>query len=107
MEKYYTPIQAARELHVSDVTMCRWIKAGKLKYIQVSERRRLIAETELENFLSRRIVAPPKKIVDRAREYDRPWTGPVENGSLANEDDPGDKENGVKSLTKEIARLCR
>ncbi|MGO8819729.1 MAG: helix-turn-helix domain-containing protein [Desulfomonilaceae bacterium] len=107
MEKYYTPIQAAQELHVSDITMSRWLKAGKLEYIQISERRRLIAETELENFLSRRIVAPPKKIVDRPRDYDRPWTGPLENGSLAKEDDPGDKENGVKSLTKEIALLCR
>jgi len=65
----------------NDVAMAQ---GGKLEYIQVSERRRLIAETELEKFLSRRIVAPPKKKVDRPRDYDRPWSGPVENGSLAN-----------------------
>jgi excisionase family DNA binding protein len=107
LEKYYTPTQAAREFQVSDITMSRWLKAGKLEYIQVSERRRLIAESELENFLLRRIVSPPKKIVDPARNCDTAWTGYAESGSLANEDDSGETENSVKSLTKEIAQLCR
>jgi excisionase family DNA binding protein len=108
LENHFTPGQAAEALHVSDQTICRWLKAGKLTYVQVSERRRLIPESELQNYLNRRVVASPKKIVDPARNCDTAWKEYFEDGSLKIGDE-GDGENGVKSLEtirKEIERLA-
>jgi excisionase family DNA binding protein len=108
LENHFTPGQAAEVLHVSDQTICRWLKAGKLTYVQVSERRRLIPESELTNYLNRRLIIPPRKIVDHLRNCDTPSAEYFENGSLTIEEE-GDRENGVKSLKqirKEIERLA-
>jgi excisionase family DNA binding protein len=108
LENHFTPGQAAEVLHVSDQTICRWLKAGKISYVQVSERRRLIAESELQNYLNRRVVAPPKKIIDPAHKCDTAWKEYFEDGSLKIWVE-GAGENGVtslKTIRKEIERLA-
>ena len=106
MDRFYTPYELARELHISAQTVCRWIKAGKLPYIQVSERRRLITESAIIEFLEPKIVMPPKKRVDRAPRGD---SKSGNKRSLKTRDYAGESERnmGVKSLRKEIARLWR
>jgi len=49
--KYYTPRQIAKMLNVSDFTIWRYIKAGKLKAIKLTQRNFRITEKDLNNFI--------------------------------------------------------
>ena len=51
--KLYTPKQVAKMLGVSDFTIWRYIKAGKLKAIKYSARNFRIEESELKRFLKK------------------------------------------------------
>ncbi len=101
MENYYSISQVADKIHKSEQSVCRWLKSGKLPYTQVSERRRLITETDLQNFLDSRKVCPPPKRVDKCGTV----VAISDNCSLKTE--YGQAEVDVKSLRKEISRLWR
>ncbi len=104
METYFTVHEVARKLRKSEISVSRWLREGKLPYTQVSERRRLISESDLQNFLDRRRVASPKKRVDVVNKH----VASFEDRSLKTEDRAGDtREMDVKSLRKEISQLWR
>lgn len=67
MDIHYTIREVANRLHKSEQSVVRWLKDGKLPYIEVSERRRLIAESDLNEFLNRRKICPPDKHIDKVR----------------------------------------
>ena len=69
MDIHYTIREVANRLHKSEQSVVKWLKDGKLPYIEVSERRRLIVESDLNEFLNRRKIYPPDKHID--------WGGPV------------------------------
>lgn len=102
MGDYFTIPEVANEVHVSDQTVIRWIKAGKLQFFQVSERRRLIAKADLRAFLDNKKVCPPPKRIDKSNAHASfsPKCSLITSGERKAEMD-------VKSLRKEIARLCR
>jgi excisionase family DNA binding protein len=102
LEDYFTISQVANRVHKSEQSVVRWIKDGKLACIQISERRRLVAESDFQDFLnSRRIARPPKRI-DKSDAYiaSSPKRSLTTSGERKAEMD-------VKSLRKEIARLCQ
>ena len=66
MDELYTIRQVAEKLHKSEQSIARWIKDGKLPYTQVSERRRLINEIDLKEFLDTRRIAAPTKRIDKS-----------------------------------------
>lgn len=49
--KFLTPIQVAKKLNVSEYTIYRYIKAGKLKVIKLTKRNFRIEEKDLIRFL--------------------------------------------------------
>lgn len=102
MTNYYSVSEVASIVHKSEQSVGRWLREGKLKYIQVSERRRLIKQSDLECFLDSRIVTAPKKRVATRATNELNW---ATNGSLTTE--YGDEETDVESLQKEIAQLCQ
>jgi len=99
LEKYFTIGEIAEKLHKSEISISRLMRAGKLAYIEVSERRRLVSESQLVEFLNQRIVAPPKNRIDSKITIDD-----FKSSSLKTEN--GEKLD-VKSLRKEISQLCR
>jgi excisionase family DNA binding protein len=99
MSKLYTIGEVADKLHKSEISISRWMRDGKLEYIQVSERRRLVSESQLEEFLNQRTVAAPKKRVDRTTIIDD------SSGSSLTTENEGKLD--VKSLRKEISQLCQ
>jgi excisionase family DNA binding protein len=99
VEKFYTVAEIAEKLHKSEISISRWMKSGKLKYYEVSNRRRLVSESQLLEFLNQRIVAPPKNKIDSKIIINDSCAG-----SLTTEN--GEKLD-VKSLRKEISQLCR
>lgn len=101
MENYLKISEVADRLHKSEQSIVKWIKSGKIPYVQVSERRRLIAETDLQDFLNNRKICPPAKIIDRAGVS----TAMSTTSSLKTE--YGQAEVDVRSLRKEISRLCQ
>lgn len=77
----------------------RWLNEGRLTYIQVSERRRMISGSALLEFLNNRVVSPPKKRFDtNDNSFDD-----SDSCSLTTE---SGEITDVKSLEKEIERLC-
>ncbi len=50
MEEYYTVDEVSKALKVSRQTVYDWMRAGRLEYVIVGERRR-IAKTALEAFI--------------------------------------------------------
>jgi len=99
MEKLYTIGEIAEKLHKSEISISRYMKDGKIEFIQVSERRRLVSENQLEEFLNKRTITQPKKRVDRIITIDD-----SSRSSLTTENR---EELDVKSLRKEISLLCR
>lgn len=99
MEDLYTIGEVADKLHKSEISISRLMKAGKLAFIEVSVRRRLISESQLVEYLNKRIIAAPKNRIDRKITIDD-----SESSSLTTEN--GEKLD-VKSLRKEISQLCR
>ena len=97
MDKFYTIPQVATLLHRSDQTVSRWVKEGKLPFVQLSPRARLISETAINEFLAQRVVLPPKKRVDSGVNN----TPKIPDRSLTTE------TTDVKTLRKEISQLCR
>lgn len=53
MNKLLTPKQVAKKLGVSEFTIWRYIKAGKLKAIKLTKRNFRIEEKDLNQFLKR------------------------------------------------------
>lgn len=53
MNKLLTPKQVAKKLGVSEFTIWRYIKAGKLKAIKYTARNFRIAEKDLNQFLKK------------------------------------------------------
>jgi len=53
MDKLLTPKQVANKLGVSEFTIWRYIKAGKLKTIKLTKRNFRIEEKDLIQFLKR------------------------------------------------------
>lgn len=51
--KLFTPLQIAKKLSVSEFTIYRYIKAGKLKAIKLTARNFRIEEKELNNFIKK------------------------------------------------------
>ena len=47
MENLYTISEVADKLHKSEISISRYMKDGKLAFIEVSERRRLVSESQL------------------------------------------------------------
>lgn len=102
MEDYFTIREVADRLRKSEQSVVRWLKAGKLSYIEVSERRRLIAQTDLQEFLDSRKISPPKKRIDKV-------VAVIPCSSERSLTTSGERkaEMDVKSLRKEIAQLCQ
>lgn len=99
IETLYTISEVAQKLHKSETSVCRWITEGKLEYIQVSPRRRVVSATQMVNFLDSRTMKGPVKLVDsKSKTYDSSC-----NCSLTTENEDLD----VESLEKEIKRLCQ
>ncbi|MFH0959663.1 MAG: helix-turn-helix domain-containing protein, partial [Pseudomonadota bacterium] len=104
LETYFTVHEVARKLRKSEISVSRWLREGKLPFTQVSERRRLISEADLQNFLDSRRITKPKKRVD---VLDRRGASSM-TSSLKKENYEGDiREMDVKSLRKEISLICR
>lgn len=101
MENYLKISEVADRLHKSEQSIVRWLKVGKLPYTQVSERRRLICESDLVDFLNNRKVCPPPKRIDKCGTV----IANSPNSSLKTE--YGQAEVDVRSLRKEISRLCQ
>ena len=99
MENLYTISEVADKLHKSEISISRYMKDGKLAFIEVSERRRLVSESQLAEFLNKRTLAPPKNRIDSKIIIDDSI-----NSSLITEKG---EELDVKSLRKEISLLCR
>ena len=99
MENLYTIGEVADKLHKSEISISRYMRDGKLAYIEVSERRRLVSESQLVEYLNKRIIAAPKNRIDRKITIDD-----SESSSLKTEN--GEKLD-VKSLRKEISLLCQ
>lgn len=99
MENLYTIGEVADKLHKSEISISRLMKAGKLAYIEVSERRRLVSESQLVEFLNKRTIAPPKNRVDRKITIDDSSGSSLTTGN--------EGKLAVKSLRKEISQLCR
>lgn len=53
MDKLFTPKQVANKLGVSEFTIWRYIKAGKLKAIKLTKRNFRIEEKDLIQFLKK------------------------------------------------------
>jgi len=51
--KFYTPKQVAKILAVSDFTVWRYIKAGKLKAVKLTARNFRIEEKDLKQFIKK------------------------------------------------------
>jgi excisionase family DNA binding protein len=101
LQDYFTMSQVAERLHKSEQSVVRWIRDGKLPYTQVLERRRLISENDLREFLdARRITAPPKRI-DKSSTH----IAFSPKRSLTTEYDQAEVD--VRNLRKEISRLCQ
>lgn len=102
METMFTVTQLAARLHVCELTISRWIKSGKLDYVELSPRRRLISESAIQRFLDSKIVAPPQKALDpdaRSAKHSQ-------NRSLAIEDAGEMNVKSFKELKREISQ-CR
>ena len=54
MDKLLTPKQVANKLSISEYTIWRYIKAGKLKAIKLTKRNFRIEEKDLTQFLKKR-----------------------------------------------------
>jgi excisionase family DNA binding protein len=65
MGDHYTISQVAEKLHKSEQSVRVWLQDGKLPYILVSERRRLIAKSDLQDFVNLRKICPPPKRIDK------------------------------------------
>jgi excisionase family DNA binding protein len=104
LETYFTVNEVARKLRKSEISVSRWLREGKLPYTQISERRRLISESDLQDFLNTRRISTPKKRVDVS---DQSVAFSV-TSSLKTENNETDmREMDVKSLRQEISQLCR
>lgn len=104
METYFTVNEVARKLRKSEISVSRWLREGKLPYTLVSERRRLISESDLKHFLNIRRIVAPKKRLDVSNQ---PVASFVKS-SLKKENDAGDiREMDVESLRREISQICR
>jgi excisionase family DNA binding protein len=99
MENLYTIGEVADKLHKSEISISRLIRTGKLGFIEVSERRRLVSESQLLEFLNKRTIAPPKNRIDSKIIIN-------DSGSSSLITENGERLD-VKSLRKEISRLCR
>ncbi|MCL5124017.1 MAG: excisionase family DNA-binding protein [Deltaproteobacteria bacterium] len=102
MEQMYSITQLASRLHVCELTVSRWIKAGKLDYVELSPRRRLIPESAVQKFLDSKFIRPPKKMVDpdaRSAKHSQ-------NGSLATREVGEMNVKSFKELKREISQ-CR
>jgi excisionase family DNA binding protein len=102
LENYFTIREVADRLRKSEQSVVRWLKAGKLSYIEVSERRRLIAKTDLQDFLNSRRVSPPKKRIDKLG-----IVNPCSSERSLTTSGEREAEMDVKSLRKEISQLCQ
>ncbi len=102
MEQMYSITQLATRLHVCELTVSRWIKAGKLDYIELSPRRRLIPESAVQRFLDSKLVAPPKKMVDPGHSPDKD----AKKRSLTIKDAGEMNVKSFKELKREISQ-CR
>jgi len=51
--KFLTPLQVAKKLSVSEFTIYRYIKSGKLKAIKLTERNFRIEEKDLNQFIKK------------------------------------------------------
>ena len=107
MERYFKTFELAYELGVSQQTVSRWMNSGKLEFVQLSTRRRVIPESAIKRFLDAKIIRPPQKLLD-------PGARPVKDSgkrSLKTEDHAGDErktgEKSSKHWRKEINRLCQ
>ena len=80
--KLLTVSEVATRLHKGEATISRWLREGKLPHIQISERRRLVKEFDLQRFLDARTVVPPEKMVDSIKTID---LNNLENSSLTTE----------------------
>ena len=104
MERYLKPYELAYELGVSQQTIARWLNSGKLEFVQLSPRRRVIPESAIEKFLAAKNIRPPQKLLD-------PGARPVKDSgkrSLAIRSTGGnEREISISQLTKEISQLCR
>ena len=99
---YFTISQVADRVHKSEQSVIRWIKSGKLPFYQVSERRRIISQLDLQAFIDNRKVTPPPKRFDKCGSV----VAHSDNCSLTTS---GERkaETSVKSLRKEISQLCQ
>ncbi|MGC8602700.1 MAG: helix-turn-helix domain-containing protein [Desulfomonilaceae bacterium] len=99
---YFTISQVADRVHKSEQSVIRWIKSGKLPFYQVSERRRIISQLDLQTFIdNRKVTSPPKR-------FDKCGTV-VANSPISSLTTSGERkaEMDVKSLRKEISQLCQ
>ncbi len=102
MDELYTIREVANRVHKCEQSVIRWLKDGKLPCTQVSERRRLISEADLQEFLDSRKISPPKKRMDIVGAI-------IPCSSERSLTTSGERkaEMSVKSLRKEISQLCQ
>lgn len=55
-ESTFTTSEVAKMLHISDVTMLRWLKAEKIPGFFRVGRRWLIRKSDFETFINRRVI---------------------------------------------------
>lgn len=55
--EFYTPAQIAKMLHVNEITVRRWLRAGKLEGYRLGERLWRVSSTQIEEFLALGMLA--------------------------------------------------
>jgi excisionase family DNA binding protein len=105
MERYFKTFELAYELGVSQQTVSRWLNSGKLEFVQLSTRRRVIPESAIQKFLDAKIIRPPQKLLD-------PGSRPAKHSghcSLKTEDTGrmNAGETSYSQLRMEVKKLCR
>ena len=101
LQDYFTISEVADRLHKSEQSVVRCTRDGKLPYTQVSERRRLISENDLREFLDARRIASPPKRIDKSVTH----VAFSPKRSLITEYDQAEVD--VRNFRKEISRLCQ
>jgi len=51
-EKYYTPKEIAEKFNVTENTVSRWRREGKIKPHSISPRKHLFSENQIEQFIT-------------------------------------------------------
>ena len=77
-EQYLTPAQVADELHVTVVTVRRWITTGDLRASKAGPRKWMVRRSDLDTFLSGGAPAEPGVEASEDPSFSRHLVAPGE-----------------------------